>query len=76
MSSRSYKEEKVGSREFLSVAGEFRNTLKAIKEEVEILGIGDSSAIDIFTSFAQLLQKEENLPEFVRTSMKQEEVEN
>ena len=67
---RSFQKAQVGTKEYLLVSSEFRNTLRDIKSEVEILGIGDSSALDIFTSFAKLV--DEQIPSFVRRSLKQD----
>ena len=70
---RTYNEAQVGSKEYLSVSGEFRGVLRDIRSEVEVLGIEDGTALDIFSSFVNLAKSDRGIPQFVLKNWEDEE---
>jgi hypothetical protein len=69
---RSFTKQEVGSRPYLAAVAEFRSLLRDIKAEVEVLGVGDSSALDIAANFLKLITEEKKIPAFVGRSLKQD----
>ena len=66
---RTYQPKEVGNGDYIKVSGEFRRSLQDIKAEVEILGLGDSNALDIFAAFSSMVKSEDGLPSFVKKAI-------
>lgn len=66
---RGFPTPQVGSQDYVRVSGEFRRSLQDIKAEVDILGLGDGDAMDIFAAFTSLVKSDESLPSFLQKSL-------